>query len=261
MNVDHPIERVPATPEYILACFREEWRQCALPDGENEAGKDPQLPAFETTIHEWREALDLVWWSPLGQGLNKLWGTKFSERRWFSVLVPAREKTLRGVCELLASEARRPLVPATRLLGRNCESAAVFLAIRSLLVQAGAAPDLRPSTPLQPFLRKWPKVFLQEVSRLAPGGLPFRFENTYLHLLTGLSLILGCLLLLLTALVEEPWLIIGGVFLFAAGWIVGLVGGTYFPGRLILGNVATFRGLTEAIVAQQRRYGFAPKIE
>ena len=259
MKSDYPIECVPATPEYILACIQEEWCQCAMPDGEKEDGKGQQLPTFETTIHEWREAMDLVWWSPLGQALNKFWGTKFSEWRWFWVLVPARDRTLRGVCQLLASAARRPLVPPAKVLGRDCESAAVFLAIRSLLVGAGAPPDLRPSTPLEPFLRKWPKIFLKEVSRLAPGGLPFTFKNKYFHILTGLSLILGCLLLLLTASVEEPWVALGGVFLFAAGWVVALVGGTYFPGRLTLENVTTFRGLTEAIIEQQGRYGFGPE--
>ena len=230
-----------------------------MPGDESEDGKERRLPTFETTIHEWREALDLVWWSPLGQGLNKFWGTKFSEGRWFSVLVPAREKTLRGVCELLASEARRPRVPPAKVLGRDCESAAVFLAIRSLLVQAGAPPDMRPSTPLEPFLRKWPNVFLKEVSRLAPGGLPFTFKNKFFHALTSLTMILGCLLLFLTGCVEEPWVALGGVLLFVAGWGGGLLGVNWFRGRLTLGNVTTFRGLTQAIIAQQRRSGFGPE--
>ena len=39
MKTDYSIEYVPATPKYILACLREEWRQCAMPDGENEGGK------------------------------------------------------------------------------------------------------------------------------------------------------------------------------------------------------------------------------
>jgi hypothetical protein len=59
--------------------------------------------------------------------------------------MPAREKTLRGVCELLATQARRPLVPPANMLGRECASAGVFLAMRALLVQVGAPPDLRPS--------------------------------------------------------------------------------------------------------------------
>ena len=230
-----------------------------MAEGGNQKGKGQQLPAFETTVHEWREALDLVWWSPLGQGLNKRWGTKFSEWQWFSVLVPAREKTLRGICELLASQARRPLVAPVKVLGADCAAAAVFAAIRSLLDQAGAPADICPSTPLEPFLRKWPRVFLKEISRLAPGGLPFDVNNTLFHFLTAISSILGILMLLLTEVVGQAWVAIGGVFLFAAGWVAGLVGCRFFPGRLTLGNVKTFRGLTEAIVEQQRRSGFGPE--
>ena len=94
MKVDHPIERVPATPEYVLACFREERHQCAMPNGESDDGKSQQLPTFETTIHEWREALDLVWWSPLGQGLNKLWGL-------------GNVATFRGLTEAIVAQQRR----------------------------------------------------------------------------------------------------------------------------------------------------------
>lgn len=249
MRADYPIQWVPATPEYILACLQEEWRQCALPD---EEGK---LPTFETTVDEWREAMDLVWWSPLGHALNKFWGTKFSEWQWFRVLVPAREQTLGDVCRLLATKAQRPVVPPARLLGCDCASAGVFLAIRSLLLRAGAPPELRPSTPLKPYLRKWPKVFRKEVSRLVPGGLPFGFEGNLSERVFAWSAILGGLLLAASALVNEPALIITGVMLFALGWFGGLFGSTWFPGRLTLRNVKTFRDLTEMIIKQQRWAG------
>jgi hypothetical protein len=249
MNVNHAIQWVPASPEYILACFQEEWRQCAMDDDER------QLPSFMTTVHEWRQALDLVWWSPLSQALNKDWSTKFSAVRWFRVLVPAREKTLRGVCNLLASRAQRPLVAAVKILGQDCPTAGIFLAIRALLVRAGALPDLRPSTPLQTFLSKWPKVFLKEISRLAPGGLPLFFENKLRDSCMTGSWLLGMVLLILAAVSREPLLTIGGVLFFGFGWLGGLFGPTWFPGRLILEKAETFRDLTEMIVQQQRRYG------
>ncbi len=55
MSADYPIQWAPATPGYTLAGLQEEWRQCALRDEEG------QRPTFETTVHEWREAMDLVW--------------------------------------------------------------------------------------------------------------------------------------------------------------------------------------------------------
>ena len=90
MKTNYPIERVPATPEYILACIREEWRQTVLSDEDDPANVERQLPTFGTTIHEWREALNLLGRRALGRALNECWGTKFSEWRWFSVLVPTR---------------------------------------------------------------------------------------------------------------------------------------------------------------------------
>jgi hypothetical protein len=47
------IEYVPATPEYVLASIREEWRQSALLDGEEPDDIERQLPTFATTVHEW----------------------------------------------------------------------------------------------------------------------------------------------------------------------------------------------------------------
>ena len=258
MKAEYPIECVPATPEYILASIREEWRQSALLDGEEPQEVERQLPTFATTVHEWREDLDLVGWRPLGKALNEDWGTQFTKCQWFSVLMPAREKTLGGVCELLATQARRRLVPPAKMLGRECPSAGVFLAIRALLIKAGAPPDLRPSTPLGPFLHKWPEVFLQQVSRLAPGGVPFTRKNEAFNTLIALSYILTGLLLLLGLLVKDPWMTCGAVVLYALGWI-GAGCGRWFPGPLKLETVIDFRGLTEAIVEQQFRAGFGPE--
>lgn len=255
MKADYPIEYVPATPEYILACIREQWRQNALLDGEEPDDAERQLPTFVTTVHEWREAMDLVGWRPLGQALNEDWETQFTESQWFSVLMPAREKTLRGVCELLATQARRWVLPPAKMLGRECASAGVFLAMRALLVQAGAPRELRPSTPLEPFLQKWPEVFLQQVSRLAPGGLPFTRKNETFNTLIALSYIFSGLLLLPGLLVKDPWMASGAVILYGLAWIGAGCGG-WFPGPLKLEAVTNFRGLTEAIVEQQRRSGF-----
>lgn len=253
MKADYPVEWVPATPDYILAAIQEEWRQCAIPDEAEEPGGS--LPGFFTTVHQWREGLGLVGWSRLGYALNKQWGTKISGWRWFQVLVPAREKTLREVCNLLATQARQPVFPRAGFLGCAGQSAGVFLAVRSLLIQAGASRDLRPSTSLEPFLRKWPKVFVKQVSELAPGGLPLAFVNKFFERLAMLSFAAGLLLVLLSALASEPYVVVAGTLLLGAGWLGGLFGPTWFPGRLTLENATTFRGLTEIIVEQRRRCG------
>ena len=258
MKADYPIDWVLATPEHILDGIREEWRQSALLDGEKSGDVERQLPTFATTVYEWREDLDLVGWRALGRALNEQWGTSFSKDQWFSVLEPAREKTLRGVCELLATQARRAVVPPAKMLGRECVSAGVFLAIRSLLIQAGAPPDLRPSTPLGPFLQQWPEVFLRKITWLSPGGLPFRHKNELFHTLIVLSYVFSGLLLLVSAFTKDPWQAIGGVILYALGWIWAACSGL-FPGPLKVEDVNDFRGLTEAIIERLRRSGFGPK--
>ncbi len=216
VKTDFRIDWVPATPEYILACIQGEWRQCAIVDD------DAKPPTFDTTIKQWRDELDLVWWSRLGYALNKQWGTEFSQSQWFAVLVPASTRTLRDVCMLLATAARRPSIPPAKILGHESACAGVFLAVRSLLLKAGARPDPRPSSDLEPYLWKWPKVFLNDISRFVPGGLPFEQEGTFLDKLTLVCFLLGLFLLFWSAFNAEPFLIIAGVLLFAAGWFGGL---------------------------------------
>ena len=255
MKTDYPFEWVPANQEYMLASLREQWRQCALSEGEEAEKVERQLPTFTTTIHEWRESMDLVGWKALGQALNESWGTQFSADQWFNVLEPARERTIRELCALLATQAHRPLVPPVQMLGCKCTTAGVFLAIRSLLVQAGAPRDLRPSTPLAPFLQRWPEVFQQRISRLAPGGLLFTYKQETLTLLVILFYIFVALLVLLSLVAGSPWLAIGGVFFYGLVWTAAGCG-RWFPGSVTLESATTFRGLTEAIIKQQSRTGF-----
>lgn len=191
-------------------------------------------------------------WTPLGQALNQDWGTKFTRKQWRQVLEPAREKTIQGVCELLATQAQRPLIPPARIFGRECQSAGVFLAIRAVLIERGVPADLRPSSRMEPYLTKWPKVFQDQIDRLAPGGLPYNLANESWPMLTGLICTVGALLLVAGSIVRTPEMTIVGVFLFAGGWLSGLV----YRGPLALENVSTFRDLVEVIVQQQWSSGF-----
>src|SRR4051794_23215382 len=90
-----------------------------------------------------------------------------------NVLEPANTRTLRGVCELIASHAERTRVVNAGHFGTSSKSAGAFLAIRSLLLCAGAdAGAVRPSLPIADVTRRFPQVFLGPISRLAPGRLP-----------------------------------------------------------------------------------------
>ena len=80
MKASYPIQSVPTTPEYILACFQEEWRQYAMLEMECDPKEiEQQLPMFDTTIHQWRDLMDLVGPWELGRALNHAWATNLAE--------------------------------------------------------------------------------------------------------------------------------------------------------------------------------------
>ena len=184
MKSSYPITWLPATPEYILAGIQAEWRQFALDCEFTAEDMERQMPTFNTTIRQWCDDAMLDEWTPLGTALNQTWGTKFTRKQWRQVLEPAREKTIRGVCELLATQARRPLIPPAIILGRECKSAGVFLAIRSLLIEAGAPARLRPSSSVEPYLKKWPKVFHEKINRSVHGLADNRVGNVIITEIT-----------------------------------------------------------------------------
>jgi len=87
--------------------------------------------------------------------------------------------SVRGLCLALAQFVEVPVIEPVTVFGRPCPSAGAFLTVRALLARAGAdVSDLRPSTPLLPYVWLWPGVFRWELPRMAPGRIPeVRFQN------------------------------------------------------------------------------------
>lgn len=252
MKFNYPIKWVPATPEYILASIQEEWRQTAKLEGFEPMEVEQELPTFDTTIQQWRDTMDLVGPWELSRALNKEWNTNFTWEQWREVFQPARRKALREVCELLASQAKRPVAAPAKRLGKTCESAGLFLSIRSALIQAGApAAGIRPSTAISPYLRKWPKVFTKQVARLSPGGLPYTSAHDSWRTLVIAGSIAGLLLIVLGR--ESLGIVIFGIAVIVLSWTVGLC----IRRPLTLEGVNTFRDLVKLILEKKRLYGFA----
>lgn len=91
------------TPMNFLSAIRQQHReQCGCDD---QADPEAKLN-FDTTVSEWREACDLVGWRQLAGLLNEFWDLDIPLDEWKHVLEPAEKRTLRDVCELLATEAR-----------------------------------------------------------------------------------------------------------------------------------------------------------
>ena len=164
------VQAVPCTPDYVLEVIRDSYRHQVQYDPEAEPGVEL---SFDSTVSDWRNACDLLRGKPLGRALGMEWGFQATNEAWRQVLEPPRQKRLADVCTFIANRATRPVARPSKLLGSACQSGGTFLAIREALQAAGANIEgLRPSSPLQALLNKYPGVFLGPVSRLAPNRLP-----------------------------------------------------------------------------------------
>ena len=118
-----------------------------------------------STIPEWREACDLLPWRELATAYNQLFQIECSPPEWKAVLVPAKERTLGDVCELLACHARIPRVREVNIFGAECLHAGAFLTIRALLQEAELTAE-------KSLLRHRSPAMLDAISRFS--WAPFR---------------------------------------------------------------------------------------
>lgn len=248
MHENYMVPTEPATPEYVLAVLQDQHRQeCACGDS------DPDLKlSFATTIAEWRDACDLTGWKQLGRSCGLMFGIELPDAAWKQALEPARERRLQDVCRLIARHAERPVIEPVALLGRSCAPVGAFLAIRSLLAQAGVGVDeMRPSTPLGPYARRHLQVFVGPIARLAPGALPPVRIRTWFCEIALIGLLAAVPLLALGALGGVA--AICGLLLFgvqAVAWIAGLAK----PKSVVFGDLCTFKDLSVLIAGHHAIY-------
>jgi hypothetical protein len=253
MDAHYPTAPEPATPEYVLAVIRDGHRQASQFDPEVDPAVDL---SFDTTVEQWQDACDLVEWKKLGRAYNECWRISCTDDEWRSVLVPASEKRLADVCELIASRASRQSVSPATILGTTCKTAGAFLTIRSLLHDAGARPDdITPSASILPFTRRYPRLFLGDISRLAPGALPPVKIRTPIYdagvwgMLAGLAcLIVGGCGWMFSSVMIAIAAVGGSLFLISYG-IVSFAARHVLPASVEFGDLKTFRDLSRAISA------------
>lgn len=141
------------TPDDVLWALRE-----FLVVSWAEYGRVPALVDFDTTVAEFVSELPdsdvMCWWDVAGM-LNATLCINVPLSAWRPALTPRRKRVLLDVCHLVAQFRCVPHVRSARVLGRSCQAAGAFLAIRELCRQrAIPVDDLRPSTRLEPFLRE-----------------------------------------------------------------------------------------------------------
>ena len=226
----------PATPAYVLAVLRDNHRQQCHFDCEADPGVDL---TFDSTVAEWREACDLVASRPLGVAFNEVWEIDRPEAEWFAVLEPAGHRRLGEVCALIAAHATRPHVRPACLLGKECGSAGAFLTVRWLLHRAGASvAGLKPSSPLGPYARHYPGVFLGPIARLAPGALPPVTIRTPVHDRAISGIMLALLYILGGGIIGWALLWFFGALLFAASYAT-----TWYAAKRLAPASVEFEGL------------------
>jgi hypothetical protein len=252
VNYDRSPTYVPATPEYVLAVLRDQHRQdCSI-----EYDAEPQLElTFETTIAEWRFWCDLVDWRRLGRALDGEWKLGLPDAAWRAVLEPARSRTLGDLCSFIARAAFMPSIEPVNILTSKCLTAGAFLAIRSTLQESGVNVDsVAPSTPLEPYARRHPGVFIGPIARLAPNALPDVKISRPLYEVSFWTWIFGLLVGLAGSLIS-PIVTGGGVCVVGLAWIGAWIDARFFlPSRVTIGDLRTFGDLARLVAEGARRW-------
>ncbi|MBB1140643.1 hypothetical protein [Myroides sp. WP-1] len=155
----------------ILNIFIEEHRICSPLDFEAD---ETIILNFNTTVSDWRCARDLMRWRPLSRFLNDEFNLTLSEKQWEPVLTPARKRTLREVCELIANHCSFTTVTPIQLLGAPCLRASVFITLKKYLARRGVkVDDIKPSTLIAPYLHDHFSEMIEQIGILARGNKVF----------------------------------------------------------------------------------------
>jgi hypothetical protein len=257
MNGHYPVERRPVTPQYVLDILRDSHRQQCHYDPEADA---EAVLSFDTTVAEWRDACDLLPWRQLADALNVSWGLQCTREEWQSALEPAKHRTLRDVCDLLARHARLPQACRATVLGSSCRSIGVFFTIRSLLREAGVnTAEIAPSTPLDSYTRQYLQVFLGPISWLAPGAMPPVeihapvYNAAFWGLLVGqLLMIVGACASLLSVALGGSAALVGALLAFASYAMAWIAARHLGPSRVAFGDLRTFRDLATVLARRDQ---------
>jgi hypothetical protein len=255
MDLPYPPAYEAATPEYVLAVVQDELRQYLQFCPELYIDSDWQL-SFETTSEEVDQffAYSRTLLSKGDVSLNEFWGLNLPKETWLSVLLPAREKQLRGLCELVATHIRRPVIRPVCFFDRPCLAAGSFLTIRSLLHEAGVNVEtIAPSTPLAEYTRRHGDVFLKTIARLNPGCLPRVRIDKPIPCVCAVFMLLGLLTATAGLCSGELGVLGFGSVLAIVGWVTMWFTGTYLlPESVGFGELRTFRDLAVVMAEESK---------
>jgi hypothetical protein len=253
------IERVPATPEYVLDVLLTQTRQ-----GYCRHATTPPETAGVTLDSPLETLLEVCGFDCYDELLFCLldW-FDFRKSARSEALFSAQVETTRDFCESIAARAMMPNIRLVSICGNTCVPASVFLAIRSLLAAEGAdVSKIAPSTTLHEYTRAYPETFLGPIARLSPGSLSdveyddgSKYRRELISLKRFVRDIWGIpvLLVLIYSVAHQnayadlvAWAILIYVFLI----LITVKDENALPVRVGFGELRTFRDLAELIAAK-----------
>lgn len=263
---DVTIATRPMTPDEVLAVINDAIRRGC---GGDQITEESEAPIVQrgTTIDELQRILWFdVYVDDLDSVLPWLFRVDASEEELQPFLAQPKCVTVGEFCDFLAQRARIETIRPATVLGAVSWEAALFRAVRGILAQAGAdVSNLRPSSPLDPYLRSHGQVFDSRIARLAPGWMPGNVKWIYRPLPTVLmhAVVVGCnggwvlgmggLLLGMISSWSWPWrIMVAGWALYLLAWAVHWLVPAAKPVRAQLGEFETFRDLCSALAAHYR---------
>jgi hypothetical protein len=245
---DFQIPTCPLTPDDVFAVIVELSRH-ALPDDVL------QQISFATTLREWDlmmfDELDVP---QLGKNLNEFFDMDIPASQWAEALAPSQSRTLGDLCNLVAVHARIPCIEPVTVMGDRSHAAGAFLVLRRILQDAGIdVSDLRPSSPIGPYLReRWNEIVLK-LRVLAPGRLPPVVVDAPAHLTCGIGIIASWITLVIGLTGILPRSTTLGAGLAFAGFFIAFcaLNTCVKASNVRIGNTRTIRELCQVLVGER----------
>jgi hypothetical protein len=238
-------------PTEILQIIRANYRQQQQYD--DIVLKDQEF-TFDTTIADWQDICDLVATYELWNYLNYYFRLNLDKESWMTVLEPEDTKTLGDLCNFISSHADKEIIKPIKLFGSNCETAAIFKSLTAKLKDRGVdISDIRPSSQLEPLVKKYKSILIEEINQIDPTVLPpVKYKTNWVYkwgLRTFMTLLFVTFFL---AYKESRWAwLTGGICL--VGYIMIWIGARLNPKQASFTDMDTVADLV-------RRINTAPNI-
>jgi hypothetical protein len=210
---------------------------------------------FDTTILEWREICDLVDTTALWKYLNYYFRLTLDWESWVNVLEPEYERTLGDLSNFIATYAEKEIIEPIKLFGSNCETAAIFKSLTAKLKDRGIEIiDIKPSSKLEPLLKKYRFVLIEEINQLAPSVLtPINYKSNWIYK-WGLRIFFTFFILSFYLGYKESmwtWLTVG---FFLIGYIMTWIGARLNPKQECFTDIQTVADLIRKIQLSHKEF-------